>query len=104
MFRVLFAPILRSTNCGVHEHKNTINFLDLTIIRQASKIEIDIYRKPTTTDTTINYTSNNPNEHKMAAYRYIINRMLTLPLPAERRNDEWQRILTTADNNQYPYT
>jgi hypothetical protein len=96
MFRVLFAPILRSTNCRVHEHKNTINFLDLTIIRNPSKIEIDIYRKPTTTDTTINY--------KMVAYRYMINRMLTLPQPAERRNDEWQRILTTADNNQYPYT
>jgi retron-type reverse transcriptase len=49
-----------------HEQNNTINFLHLTIIQHPSKIEIDIYRKPTTTDTTINYTSNYPTEHKMA--------------------------------------
>jgi hypothetical protein len=57
-----------------HEH-NTINFLDLTIIiKHPSKIEIDVYRKPTT-DTSINYISNHPTEHKMAAYRYTINRI-----------------------------
>ena len=36
-----------------HEHKNSISFLDLLLIRQPDKIEIDIYRKPTTTDTTM---------------------------------------------------
>jgi hypothetical protein len=51
-------PALKFT--PTHEHNNTINFLDLTIIRNPSKIEIDIYRKPTTTDTTINYTSTTP--------------------------------------------
>jgi hypothetical protein len=85
-----------------HEHNNTINFLDLIIIRHPSKIEIDIYRKPSTNDTTINYTSNHPNEHKIAAYCYMTNRMLTLPLTAEMRNNEWQKILIVADNNQYP--
>jgi hypothetical protein len=84
-----------------HEQDNTINFLDLTIIRHPSKIEIDIYRKPKT-DTIINYTPNHPAEHKMTAYRYMINRMLKLPLTAERRNNEWQKILTIAENNQCP--
>jgi hypothetical protein len=74
----------------------------LTIIKHPSKIEIDIYRKPATTDTTINYSSNHPTEHKMAAYRYMINRILTLPLTAEKRNNEWKKILTIAENNQYP--
>jgi len=37
-----------------HEHNNSISFLDLLLIRQPDKIEIDVYRKPTTTDTTIN--------------------------------------------------
>jgi len=54
-----------------HEHNNSISFLDLLLIRQPDKIEMGVYRKPTTTDTTINYTSNHPNEHKMAAYRYL---------------------------------
>ena len=93
-------PALKFT--PTHEHNNRINFLDLTIIRHPSKIEIDIYRKPTTTDTTINYTSNHPTEHKMAAYRYMVNRMLTLPLTTERKNNEWQTILRIANNNQHP--
>jgi hypothetical protein len=46
-----------------HEH-NIISFLDLLIIRQPSKIEIDIYRKPTTTHSTINFTSNLPADKK----------------------------------------
>jgi multisubunit Na+/H+ antiporter MnhE subunit len=58
------------------EDNNRISFLDLLITRQPSTIEIDICRKPTTTDTTINFTSNHPTEHKIAAYRYLNNRMI----------------------------
>ena len=60
---------------------------------------MDIFRKPTTTDTTINFTSNHPTEHKMAAYRHL---MLTLPLTTKRRKIEWQEILTIASNNNFP--
>ena len=35
------------------ESNGHINFLHLTIIRRTSHLETDIYRKPTTTDTTI---------------------------------------------------
>jgi hypothetical protein len=52
-----------------YENNNQINFLDLLIILKPSKLEIDIYRKPTTTSTTINYRSNHPTEHKMLIYR-----------------------------------
>jgi hypothetical protein len=45
-----------------HEINNQINFMDLLIIRNRSSIEIDIYRKPTTTDTTINFFSSHPIE------------------------------------------
>jgi len=79
-----------------HENNNSLCFLDLLLIRQPDKIEIDIYRKPTTTDTTINYTSNHPNEHKIAAYRYLTNRMTSLPLTTDREETEWQKILTIA--------
>jgi len=84
------------------EHNNSIHFLDLLIIRHLTQIQIDIFRKPTTTDTTINYTSNHPTEHKMAAYRYLINRMLSLPLSTVRRIAEWQKIRTIANNNKFP--
>ena len=46
------------------ENNNTINYLDLTLHRYNNKIEMEIYRKPTTSDITINYHSNHPQEHK----------------------------------------
>jgi hypothetical protein len=69
-----------------YDHNNSISFLDLLLIRNLPKIEVDIYRKHTTTDTTISFTSNHPTEHKMATYRYLINRMISLPLTTGRRN------------------
>jgi hypothetical protein len=45
---------------------NTINFLDLLITRDKSKLPINIYRKPTTTDTTIHYKSNHPLQYKIS--------------------------------------
>jgi hypothetical protein len=61
------------------ENAGQINFLDLTITRKTTNLEIDIFRKPTTTNTTINYLSNHPLEQKLAAYRYYIERMYSLP-------------------------
>jgi hypothetical protein len=37
------------------ENAGQINFLDLTITRKTTNLEVDIFRKPTTTNTTINY-------------------------------------------------
>ena len=56
------------------ESNNSISFLDLLIVWNQSNLEIDIYRKPTTTD--INFFSNHLTEHEMAAYQCHINRML----------------------------
>jgi len=71
-----------------HEKNNSINFLDLLIIRNQFYLEMDMCGEPTTTDITINFLSNHPTEHKSAAYRYHINRMLSLPLTEERRQTE----------------
>jgi len=86
------------------ESNSYINFLDLTIIRRSTHIEIDIYRKPTTTDTTIHFTSIHPNEHKFAAYRYHIERMLNLPLKTVQQKREWSTILHIAQRNGFPPT
>jgi hypothetical protein len=61
-----------------------------------------MYRKTTTTDTTIKFLSNHPPEHKLAAYRFLINRMLTLPIPKEQHREEWQNILHIAYGNNFP--
>jgi hypothetical protein len=82
------------------ENAVQINFLDLTITRRSTCIETDIFQKPRTTSTTINYFSNHPLEHKLAAYRYYIKRMFTLPLNKEHQHKEWTTILEIARTSQ----
>ena len=84
------------------EENSSIDFLDLTITRNHNQLQIDIYRKPTNTDTTINFQSNHPTEHKIAAYRHHINRMYTLPLDQDKRQREWETIKTMGKNNNIP--
>ena len=67
-------------------------------------MEIDIYRKPTTTDNTINFLSKHRTEHKTAAYRCPVNRMLSIPLTEERLQTEWETIQTMAQNSIFPNT
>jgi uncharacterized pyridoxamine 5'-phosphate oxidase family protein len=38
----------------------------------------------------------------MAAYRYLISRMMSLPLSTEKRIAEWQNIHAIAKNNKFP--
>ena len=48
--------------CPNFESNNSVNFLDLTLTRNKTHLEIGIYPKPTTIVTTINYLSNHPLE------------------------------------------
>jgi len=91
-----FNPTQESNAC--------IKFLDLTFIGKISHLETDSYRKPTTTDITIHFSSLHPNEHKLAAYRYYKERMLNLPLNAEHQQREWSTILHIARHNGFPPT
>ena len=65
------------TNRG---YKEQINYLGLTIKRHTDHIPTEIYKKPTSTNITIHYTSNHPMEHKIAVYRYLINRVNSVPI------------------------
>ena len=67
------------------EENNTINYLDLSIHRNTNSIDLGIYRKPTHTDVTIQFSSNHPLEHKIAAFNFYINRMLTLPITKQAK-------------------
>jgi len=62
------------------ESNKSVNFLDLTITRNTTHNEIGIYRETAISDTTINYVSNHPLEHTMAAYKFLISRMFNFPL------------------------
>jgi hypothetical protein len=93
-------PDLKFT--ATDEIDNTINFLDLSITRKQHELDINIYRKPTTTDTTIHYKSNHPIQHKLAAYRFMLNRLHNLPLSKEHEQQELNTIIQIAQQNGYP--
>jgi hypothetical protein len=38
----------------------------------------------------------------MAAYLYLTNRMTALPLPTDRKETEWRKLLAIAKNNKFP--
>jgi len=84
------------------EINNSINYLDLTINRNKNKIELDIYRKPTNADFTIQYTSNHPQDHKQATFTFYMNRMLTLPITDQAKKKEWEKILNIAQKMVSP--
>jgi hypothetical protein len=78
------------------EENNTINYLDLSIHRNTKSIDLGIYTKPTHIDVTIQFSSNHPLEHKLAAFNFYINRMLTLPITKQAKQQEWKIILAVA--------
>jgi len=94
MFRSLFKTISSDAS---EEMDNSINYLDLTIYRNTNKIDLNMYREP-----IMQFTSNHPQEYKLAAFTYYINRMLTLPITEQAREKEWNKILTIAQNNGFP--
>ena len=64
--------------------ENNTNYLDISIHRNNNNIDLNIYRKPTSTNTTIQFSSNYLYEHKIAAFRYYIHRMVTLPITEKK--------------------
>jgi hypothetical protein len=80
----------------------TITYLDLTLHRLVHCFQFIIYHKPTQTYTTIHFTSNHPAKHKLAAYNFHINRMLSFTITDQARQREWHLICTMAMNNGFP--
>jgi len=87
-----------------HENNNCINFLDLLIIRTHPPTQPGNRYIPETHNHQHSYQLpiQHPTEQKIAAYRYHINRMQSLPLTIERQQTEWNTIKTMAQNNNFP--
>ena len=84
------------------EQENSINFLDLTILKTSNRLEFSIYRKPTQTDCIIPASSQHPLSHKHAALHSMIHRLIKTPLSPPNYNNELNIIKQIALNNGYP--
>jgi hypothetical protein len=60
------------------EVNNQKSYLDLNLTNKQGQLQMEIYRKPTATDITINNSSCHPKEQKLAAYKNWTQRLLTL--------------------------
>ena len=83
------------------EQEKSINYLDLTLTKISQKISFSIYRKPTCTDQVIHSTSNHPQNHKLAAFRSMVHRLITIPLSPDNFEKEKNIIKQIAKNNGY---
>jgi len=83
---------------------STLNFLDLTLSIVENKINFNIFRKPTFTDTVIDNTSNHPISHKHSAFHSMIHRLVTTPLSDNNYANELNIIKLIALNNGYETT
>lgn len=83
------------------EHDRSLNFLDLSIERSDNKLNLGIYRKPTTTSNVIHFTSHHPLQHKLAAFRFFFHRLYNFPLNINKFNDELRIIHQIALHANY---
>lgn len=76
-------------------------FLDLIINIHNSKLNFNIFRKPTHTDNVIPFHSNHPIQYKLAAFNSFIDRLIKVPLSKTDFDWEKQLILQIAVTNGY---
>jgi hypothetical protein len=69
-----------------HEDSGQMNFITQLLILKPLRLKLTCSAKPT--DKTIIFFSNDPTEHKIAAYRYYITKIHSLPLIFERKQNE----------------
>jgi len=82
------------------EIKNSINFLDITISKDENKVLFNVYRKPTATDIIIPNDFCQPPEQKLAAIRYLVNRLSTYPINETNRRQKYDTINQILCNNK----
>lgn len=83
------------------ETDGVLPFLDLKLSRQDSKIDIDVYRKPSSTLRYITSDSFCAYPQKMAVFNSMVYRLCKLPLSAKNYIKELHFIKSLANINGY---
>lgn len=79
----------------------TLNFLDLKIQKCGTRLEFEIYRKPSYTDAIIPANSYHSQQHKMSGFHALIHRLVMTPLTKIGYRKELDTIIQIAKNNGY---
>ena len=85
------------------EHNNKLPFLDVLIIKNANKIGITVYRKPTNTDVYLNWNTHALTTWKRRTLRTILSCAYTICSSETYLNEEIKYIESTFEKvNNYP--
>ncbi|XP_044752692.1 uncharacterized protein LOC123312368 isoform X1 [Coccinella septempunctata] len=84
------------------EVNDRLPFLDLIIERDNCSLNFDIFRKPTTTDSVIPFTSNHPYSQKFSSFHSMFHRLFNIPLSPSNFQKELSIIRQIAEGNGYP--
>ena len=75
------------------ENDNKIPMLDTTIIRKADgTLQFEVYRKPTSTDQYLDFTSHQPLQHKLGVIRTLSHRANTIPSSEPAKTKEFTHM------------
>ncbi|XP_043469746.1 uncharacterized protein LOC122503318 [Leptopilina heterotoma] len=83
------------------EKENSINFLDLKLIRDNNKIITNWYQKPISSDRLINYFSDHPLQQKKNIVYNLVDRAFSLS-NKKFQFDNLKKIKNILKNNNYP--
>ena len=81
------------------EVNNRVKFLDNTISKIDQKISFNVYIKRIATDIIIPNDSCHPTELKLAAIKYLINRISIYPMNETNKIKEYDTIKQETHNN-----
>lgn len=83
------------------EKDSRLPYLDLYLERTGDRIELDIYRKPTSTENYIRSDAFNPEAHKTAAIRSMAYRMSRIPLSDGNKKKETDKLFEIGMRNGF---
>lgn len=83
------------------EKYSTINFLDMTLIRNKNKILTKYFQKPTASGRYVNFFSTQPLAHKKNTVTALADRIINLTNP-QFRKEVCNKVKRLLINNNYP--
>ena len=77
-------------------------FLDTITIRRGTRLEVNVYRKPTHTDRYLDFNSHHPMCHKRSVVSTLLRRAQNIPSTQKGKREETRRVKAVLRDNNYP--
>ena len=83
------------------EQNGQLSFLDTIVARNNGSLIVNVYRKPTHTDSYLDYSSHHDKQHKISTARTLLHRAAHFPNTNEGKQQEKHYVLDALRSNGY---